>query len=176
MIAWETSSTVVVGLGNPVVSDDRVGLAVAAELRRLLEESPIAGVEVRESYRGGFELIDLLRGFRRAILIDCLTIPNPVPGRVAQLTLSHASSSPRLCNPHEIGIAEAFALASQLGIRMPETIEIYAVEGADVLTVSEQMSCEVARVVAPLARRIFEELSGQLGRRLTGDKAFDHLR
>jgi len=75
-------TTVVLGLGNPVVSDDRAGLAVAAELKRLLEESPIAGVTVLESERGGFELIDLLAGHSRAILIDCLTVASPIPGRV----------------------------------------------------------------------------------------------
>lgn len=153
------ATTVILGLGNPVVSDDRVGLAVAAEVKRLLEKSAIPGVEVRESYRGGFELIDLLSGFRRAILIDCLTVADPVPGRVHKLNLNEASGSPRLCNPHEIGIAEAFALAARLGIPMPEAVEIYAVEGADTLTLSEQMSREVAEAVAPLARRILDELS-----------------
>jgi len=48
--------TAVLGMGNPVVSDDRVGLAVAEELRRLLAEAPIEGVAVLESTRGGFEL------------------------------------------------------------------------------------------------------------------------
>lgn len=154
----EGAATVVLGLGNPVVSDDRVGLAVAAEVRRLLEQSPIPGVEVRESHRGGLELIDLLSGFRRAILIDCLSVPDPSPGRIRKLKLNEASGSARLMNPHEIGIGDAFALATRLAIPMPEFVEIYAVEGADTLTLSESMTPCVAAAVEPLAREIWREL------------------
>ena len=154
----DPGTIVVLGLGNPVVSDDRAGLAVAAELKRLLEESPIAGVMVLESERGGFELIDLLAGHSRAILIDCLTVASPIPGRVRRLTVAEAAGSLRLINPHEIGIAEAFALATRLGIPMPKEVEIYAIEGADTSTLSERMTPAVAAAIGPLARQIWAEL------------------
>ena len=38
----------------------------------LLDEEPIPGVQVLTSTRAGFELIDLLAGADRAILVDCL--------------------------------------------------------------------------------------------------------
>lgn len=163
MTPSQLSPTVVLGLGNPVVSDDRVGLAVAWELKRLLEESPVPGVTVLESHRGGFELIDLLAGSSRAILIDCLTVPDPVPGRIRRLTVAEAAGSLRLVNPHEIGIAEAFALAARLGIPMPAKVDIYAVEGADTTTLSEDMTPEVSAAVAPLARQIWAELKAEAG-------------
>jgi len=150
---------VVLGMGNSVVSDDRVGLAVAEQVRALLDESPIANVVVSESTRGGLELIDLLSGYRHAIIVDCLTLPDPRPGRVVQLSLGEVSGSARLVNAHEISIAEAFALAAHLGIDMPETVEIYAVEGGDTTTVSEQMTPPVEAAVLPLARRIHASLA-----------------
>ena len=64
--------TVVVGLGNPVLSDDRVGLAVVERLEKLLREHSLDNVAVRSSTRGGFELLDLLNGYDRAILVDCI--------------------------------------------------------------------------------------------------------
>jgi hydrogenase maturation protease len=152
------ATTVVLGLGNPVISDDRVGLAVAAELRRLLERSPIPGVEVRESHRGGLEFIDLLSGFRRAIIVDCLTVADPSPGRIRRLNLEEAAGSARLVNPHEIGIAEAFGLAKRLGAPMPEVTIIYGIEGADTLTLSEEMTPAVAAAVEPAAQLIWSEL------------------
>ncbi len=161
MSAGAAGRTAVLGLGNPVVSDDRVGLAVAEEVRRLLQESPIKNVEVLESARGGFELIDLLSGFSRAVLIDCLAVPDPVPGRVRRLTLDNVAGSARLVNVHEISIGEAFELARRMGTQMPEKIDIFAVEGGDVSTMSEEMTPEVAAAVGPLARQIHAMLQGR---------------
>ncbi len=149
----------VLGMGNPIVSDDRVGLAVAEELRRLLETSPLENVAVIESTRGGFELIDLLSGFSHAVIIDCLTLPDPSPGRVRQLSLDSVSGSARLINAHEISIGEAFDLARRMGTEMPRTVEIFAVEGGDTSTVSEEMTPPVAATVQPLARQIHAALA-----------------
>lgn len=151
-------TTVVLGLGNPVVSDDRVGLAVAEELKRLLAEDPVENVVVLESTRGGFELIDLLAGHSRAVLVDCLTVPDPTPGRIRRLTLAEASGSLRLVNPHEIGVAEAFELARRLGIPMPQIVDIFGVEGEDTCTLSEEMTPAVSAAVEILARLILNEL------------------
>ena len=154
-----TPRIAVLGLGNPVVSDDRVGLAVAAEILRLLEASPIENVSVVESTRGGFELIDLLAGFHHAVIIDCLSLPDPVPGRVRELSLTNVSGSARLINAHEISIDTAFQLAAAMGIEMPKTVEIFAIEGLDTSTVSEEMTPAVAAAVSPLARRIHSSLA-----------------
>jgi hydrogenase maturation protease len=150
--------TVVLGLGNPVLRDDGVGLAVAAELKRLLAEAPVRGVDVLASTRAGFELIDLLRGYTRAIIVDCIVLPNPQAGRVCRLTLEDVSGCARLVNAHEMSVGTAFRLAEQLGIPMPEQVDILAIEGGDTTTISEEMTPEVQAAVAPLAQEIYERL------------------
>jgi len=151
----------VLGLGNPVISDDRAGLAVVEELRRLLATSPIENVAVLESTRGGFELIDLLAGYSYAVIVDCLSVPEPDPGRVRRLSLDNVAGSARLINAHEIGIRDAFELARRMGTAMPETVEILAIEGGDTLTISEEMTPPVAAAVAPLARQIHSMLAAR---------------
>ncbi len=153
----------VLGMGNPVVSDDRVGLAVAEEVRRLLEASPLEGVTVLESTRGGLELIDLLSGFSEAVIVDCLTLPHPSPGRVRQLSLDHVAGSARLVNAHEVSITHAFQLAARMGIPMPPVLDIFAVEAGDTSTISEEMTPAVAAAVEPLARRIYARIAGRTG-------------
>jgi hydrogenase maturation protease len=149
-------TAVVVGLGNPVISDDRVGLAVAAELERLLAADPIEGVAVRSATRGGFELIDLMSGYARAILVDALEAgtPGSQPGRVRRLGLDDLDGSLRVLNAHEMTAADAFRLAAHLDIPVPATVEIYAVETGDTTTLSEDMTAPVEAAVAPLARRL----------------------
>jgi hydrogenase maturation protease len=146
-----SATVAVLGIGNPVLCDDAVGLHVAAEVQRLLVTNPIPGVTVLTSTRAGFELIDLLAGFTHALIIDCLEIPNPFPGRVQCLNLNNLSGSARLVGVHDISMADAFELAATLSIKMPETVEIYAIEGSDMKTLTEEMTPVVAAAVLPLA-------------------------
>jgi hydrogenase maturation protease len=150
--------TAVLGLGNPVLSDDAVGLAVVVELGRLLAQDPIAGVDILVSLRAGFEIIDLLGGYGRAIVIDCLTLPDPCPGRVRHLCLDDVSGCARLINAHSIDIGTAFRLAEQVGIPMPPAVDLIAIEAGDTITISENMTSEVAAAVLPLARALHQEL------------------
>jgi hydrogenase maturation protease len=151
----EQISVAVLGLGNTVLSDDAVGLNVAAEVERLLREDYIPGVTVLTSTRAGFDIINLLAGFTHALIIDCLELPKPIPGRIRLLDLNSLSGSARLVGVHDISVADAFELAATLGIRMPGTVEIYAVEGGDTQTISEEMTPAVAAVVSPLARMVY---------------------
>ncbi len=148
----------VLGLGNPVVSDDRVGLEVAHQLAALLELAPVASVDVRTSTRGGFDLLDLLTGYDRAILVDCLAVPNPTPGNVRMLRLDQLAGSARLINVHGLGLAEVFLLAERLGIPMPRNLEIYGVEAADTSTLSEELTPAVRDAATRLARDLHEQL------------------
>ncbi len=147
-------SVAILGLGNPVLCDDAVGLHVAAEVERLLQEDPFDGVTIFTSTRAGFELIDLLSGFTHALIIDSLEAPQPTPGLIRRLDLKRISGSARLVGVHDIGIGDAFELAATIGVSMPETVEIYTVEGGDMSTISEEMTPAVAAAVAPLARLV----------------------
>ena len=146
---------VVLGLGNPVLTDDAVGLKVVEALERLLEAQPVPGVAVLASTRAGFELIDMLQGFRHALIVDALELPEPRAGHVQLLDMANVAGSARLNMMHEISITAAFELAAKLGIAMPEKVEIYAVEAADTRTLSEELTAEVAAAVEPLAEQLY---------------------
>ena len=75
--------TLVIGLGNPLVTDDSVGLRVAAELKTRLAGRP--DVEVDEDYWGGLRLMERLVGCDRAIVIDAIHTGAP-PGTIHRLT------------------------------------------------------------------------------------------
>ncbi len=156
--------TAILGLGNPLLADDGVGVVVAVACQRLLRRTPIPGVDVLVTTRAGFELIDLLHGYGAAVLIDYLDVPNPLPGRVRRLTLEDVAGSPRLVGGHDLSVGTAFRLAAQLSIPMPTDVEILAVEGADLRTVGCGLSPAVASAVEPLARSI----CGRLRRALNG--------
>jgi hydrogenase maturation protease len=151
-------ATVVLGLGNPVRYDDAVGLHTAEAVASLLQVEPVPGVFVTTSSRAGLELVDLLTGASHAVIIDCLTLSDPVPGRVHHLTLNDVAGSARLIGAHDVSLADAFALAGAAGVPMPETIDIYAVEGADINRIEVGLSPAVAVAVPALAHEIHQRL------------------
>src|SRR5512136_1087670 len=134
------SPIVVLGLGNPVLTDDGVGLAVIRELEHLLSQYPIPGVVPLATTRAGFELIDMLAGSSLAIIIDCLVVENPVPGHVRKLAISDLNGMHRLSGSHEISLASAFELAGMLGISMPSEVIVYGIEAEDVVSFSESLT------------------------------------
>lgn len=147
----QASRTVVLGLGNPLLCDDAVGLRVAAALQELMQADPVDGVTVVTSTRAGFELIDLLAGASEAIIIDCLDVPNAEPGRVRRLDLQHVAGSARLVGAHDLDVAAAFQLAAAMGISMPDSVEIYGVEAAETRRFSECLTPPVEAAAAMLA-------------------------
>jgi hydrogenase maturation protease len=154
----EPGTTIVLGLGNPVRFDDAVGLHVAEAVERLLADSPVPGVKVMTSTRAGLELIDLLSGASRAVIVDCLVLPDSVPGRVSRLTLDDVAGSARLVGAHDVTVATAFAFARAAGVPMPAAVEIYAVEAGDIDRIEEGLSTAVAAAIPALAREIHRQL------------------
>ena len=150
--------TLVLGLGNPLLTDDAAGLAVAAELERLLAERPVAGVEVATSTRGGFELIDLLAGFDHAVIVDAITTDEPSPGRVHRLAPGQVAGSARLVGSHDLSLAAALELARALGVAIPATVTVIGVEAGDVTTFAESLTPAVAAAAVSLARELHESL------------------
>ncbi|MDX2154430.1 MAG: hydrogenase maturation protease [Bryobacteraceae bacterium] len=149
----------VVGMGNSLSGDDRVGLEVASALRCLLSEFPVAGVEVFESVAGGLDLMVMLQGFDAAIVIDCYAAEQPVPGRVHRLKLDALGRG----EGYRPGLAEVFELARELRIPAPREIDVMGVEGAALGMVTDRMTPSVEAAIAPLALDLHAELRARVG-------------
>ncbi len=67
--------TLVIGVGNPIMGDDRVGIEVARRLRGELEER--SDIEVREIAAGGLPLVEEFVGYDKVIVIDALVGAEP---------------------------------------------------------------------------------------------------
>ena len=150
--------TVVLGLGNDILTDDAVGLKVACAVEQLLRVDSVPNVDVLLSTRAGFELIDLLTGYEQGIIIDAFDCEYPTPGSVHTLSLDDFAGCARLTGGHEVSLAQAFRLAEQLGAPMPGLVEVYAVEVLDLQTIGEKLTPRVAHAVNPLAFQIHSRL------------------
>jgi len=141
------------------MSDDAVGLHIADALRRLLRERPLRDVQVLKSQRAGFELVEMLPGYDRAIIVDAVLADEPVPGRVRELSLDDLAGSRRLINAHEISLPTALQMGERLGLPMPTEVQLIAIEAEELYTMSTTMTPPVQAAVEPVAQRIYARLA-----------------
>jgi hydrogenase maturation protease len=152
------TSTLVLGMGNPILSDDGVGLLVAERLR---STSLPDDVEVLQSEVGGLRLLELVRGFTRVIIIDALKSPAESarePGEITRYEAKDFKGGHRYGSAHSIGLDTALEIGRRLGHPMPAEVVVYAIEAVDVETFGEELSPPVAEAAERVVEMILEEL------------------
>ncbi|MBN2293890.1 MAG: hydrogenase maturation protease [Pirellulales bacterium] len=162
--------TLVIGLGNPIVSDDSVGLRVAAEIRDLLADrngndrdgDELRGiptdVEVTEDYWGGLRLMERLIGFDRAIVVDAICTDAP-PGTI-QLLRPDDIPTQKSNSAHDLTLTMALELGRKNGAHLPrnEDILLIGIEADDVLTFSEQCTPAVEAAIPKAVEEVLAAL------------------
>ena len=129
--------TVVVGVGNPILGDDGVGIHAARELKGRSD------ADVREAYTGGLNLLDLILGYDRAILIDAVYLDDMRIGEVRVLDLDDLGTA-HSTNPHDATLMEAIEISERMGEgRIPDEIKLVGVRIERVEEFSDQLSEEV---------------------------------
>lgn len=131
--------TLILGLGNTMLTDDGVGIRVVRALKaRTLPPGVISAVAAV----GGLRLLEMIAGYERLILVDAVLTPGKRPGEIALLKAGDLPASLHAGSAHDLSFAAALALGRELGIQIPEDrqIHIVAIRVADVKTLSEHMT------------------------------------
>ncbi len=145
-------NTLILGIGNPILTDDRVGIKIAQKLK---EERP--ELEVVETSEVGITLLDLIVGYNKLIIIDSIKTEKGKPGDLYKLELEDLKPVKDFSSSHGIGIATAFELGQRLGYSMPKYTSIYAVEIKDNTTFGEKCTREVKEKIPFIAKQIIKE-------------------
>lgn len=125
------------GLGNDILTDDGVGLRVAAAMRQYLAE--FENLTVIQTAEMGLALLDFVVGFDDLMLVDAIQTRHAPPGFVHDLDGAELNLLP-LVSPHFLGVGEVLALGRKLGLAVPKRVRIFAVEVEDPFTVGTQMT------------------------------------
>ncbi len=152
-------STLLLGLGNPILSDDAVGVRLARDFAQRLAGRPGLCVEP-DCGVGGLELLALLAGHERVIVLDALQTADPRPGCWHAFSAEALRETLHLDNVHDANFATALELGRRLGLPLPtnEAIHIFGVEVADACTFSEQMTPALEAGYPAYAEAIFGEV------------------
>lgn len=156
--------TVVLGLGNPFLTDDAVGIRLAGALKTALGEYPDVDV-VEECSVGGLDLVDRLAGYARAVVLDAIHTAGGRPGDCYRFTAAALRETVNLSNVHDTNFATALTLGRRLGQALPadDQIHVFAVEVADDLTFGTELSAALARRFPQCRDRMLAEVGELLG-------------
>ena len=147
--------TLVLGLGNPILTDDGVGLQVARELDSRLDRQEVT---VMETSLAGLDLLDLLADYDRVIIIDAIQTVGGKVGQIYRLKPEVFNATRHAATPHDINFATALELGNKLNLPLPRQIDIFAIEVVDTDTFGEECTPEVKKAAVACAEMIIREL------------------
>ena len=146
------------GLGNPILTDDGVGIHVVRTAAA--QCSPENGVTFAEASVGGLRLLDILVGYDRVVMVDAIRTHGGRPGEVYRLDPGAVRGSLHSGSSHDVSLCDALHLGRSLGMTLPddEAITILAVEVEDVLTFGETCTAAVEAAIPQVVPMVLEEL------------------
>jgi hydrogenase maturation protease len=133
------SRTVVLALGNPIRSDDGVGIAAL----RCLEEDPRVPdvVELVEGGTKGLELVPYISGMPRLLVLDAVEV-GAAAGTIVCIRGEQLRSLPGNGNVHDLALADILNALRLLGQEPAETILLGMQPGTTELGTSLSKSVE----------------------------------
>jgi hydrogenase maturation protease len=123
----------VLGIGNPILTDDAVGILVVRALGEV-------DADIREAPIGGFALLDLIRGYDKVIVVDAVRSEQErMPGTVSVLEENEIKRALHASSTHDVSFFEALELGKKLfSEEMPTEIVVVGIEVEDTKTFSEK--------------------------------------
>ncbi len=156
-----TMKTLVIGLGNPILTDDGVGVKVAYEVEKALASEARNGITVTEASVGGLRLMEMLVGYDRVILVDALTWRRSVPGTMHRMTLDDLraiSPTQHSASAHDTSLVTALETGALMGLHLPGEIVIFAVEVENIIEFSEDSTPAVEAAIPKVTAAVLAEL------------------
>ena len=151
----EPVKTLVLGLGNSILSDDAVAFAVVDAVRERVDREDVT---VSQASVGGLGLLELVLGYDRVIILDAIQTGLAEPGYIHRLTPGEFRGSLRAASSHDVSFSTALEFGRQLLKDVPKEIVIIAVEAADVDTFGEELTPAVAAAVPQAVEVVMQEL------------------
>jgi hydrogenase maturation protease len=148
--------TLVVGLGNPILSDDGVGMCVVEALEGKINQKEVT---VTGGSVSGLSLLELLAGYDRAIIIDAIQTVGGQVGQIYKLDPAAFDFTRHAASPHDVNFTTALELGRRLGLPQPQQIIIFAIEVADVNNFSEKCTGDVRRAIPVCVEMVLHELN-----------------
>lgn len=158
-------STLLIGLGNPILGDDGVGWRIVEQVELRFNASNFNGDKPKEitcEYLslGGLSLMERMEGHITAIVVDSIQTKTKPNGTIYSLPLSRLPdfSEGHTTAIHDTSLATALQVGKRMGMVLPEDVWVVAVEAENVYEFSEELSPPVEAAVPKAVEIVLEIL------------------
>ena len=146
-------TTLVLGLGNPLLGDEGVGLRALEALAAAAEFPP--SIELLDGGTSGLSLVPRLRSADRVLVLDAIAAGRP-PGTVMRLDGAELGRDGfGTISPHQIGLSDILCASRLAG--GPEEIVVLGVEPAS-LSLGVGLSAPVESAIGTLVAAALRQL------------------
>ncbi len=135
----------VLGIGNSLLSDDGVGIAVAREIK-----DRVGDVDIAESNTVGIPLLEHISGYDKVVFIDSTAAKDVPIGAVREFSLEEIEKSCPFVS-HGINLPLTIEFGRKCGEAVPENVKVYGVGTKDTATFSENCTTEVSKAIPQIA-------------------------
>lgn len=149
--------TLILGMGNPIMGDDGVGIWAARALKDRVNEEEVT---VMETGMAGLNLLELLADYDRAIIIDAIKTGEGEVGKIYRLEPETLNNTRHAASTHGIDFSTALELGNRLGLNLPKDIVFFGIEVADANIFSEKCTPKVEKAIPVVADMVVQELNG----------------
>lgn len=150
----------ILGFGSDALSDDGLPVRLVDDLTSKLDPEKF---DFNTSPVGGLELLELLKGYDRALLIDTQLTGRRKPAEISLFTPDHFEETFHLSSQHDLSFHETLRLAKEMEILMPDDIQIIAIEIVENKKLSFEFSEEISEKYQPILSylcRVLKRMSG----------------
>ena len=149
------NKVLLLGIGNPLLTDDGIGIVAAREIAG----RKIPGVDVEEATASGIEVMEMMLGYEKVVVVDAIMWPDHEPGEILRLDEKDFSHTVHGSSPHGVNISTAIALGRQTAPdRMPKNIVFLAMQAEDVSTFCETQTPRVRKSIPEFISTVVEEV------------------
>jgi hydrogenase maturation protease len=146
--------TLILGMGNPILSDDGVGLLAAEKLRHR-----IPGADVASSAMIGLSLFDLIIGYDTLFIIDAMTTRDGKLGELKIIGEDDRHGTLHLFSSHGLNVFELMELGVRCGYDMPRLSAVYGIEIGDKVAFGETLSPSLNEKLPAIVEEIINNIN-----------------
>jgi len=150
--------SLILGFGSDALSDDGLPVRLVHDLKSSLNPDKF---DFETSPIGGLELLELLKGYEKAILIDSQLTGRRNPGEISVFTPENFEETFHLSSQHDLSFHDALRLSKEMEIPFPSEIQIIAIE----IVENKRLSFEFSEEIKVKYLAIFERVNSILSRR-----------
>ena len=145
--------TLILGVGNDILTDDGIGSRLVTDLIKLIDSPDIL---FNTACCGGLEIVEYIKDFKRVILVDAIRTQGGRPGAVYYFIPSDFRETSHLSNLHDVSFLTALELYDTLNLSLPDEIHIIAVEIAEDMIFSEEFTLQLKERYPEIIEKVLD--------------------